>query len=164
MRSAINDSLLKEGDLLPHWDNVALDEDERFSPTLENVFVLWALQLIDARLPSHVHKVFGHQLKDNTRLVDLQQQIFDQIPELLQDIEVAENSRASALNAGTPTHPEIQLNAAFTWRGSFPCQRGSRPFRGRANFTTYSNRTQQPQKHFCRLCYLSYNSHDISSC
>ena len=119
LRSAINDSLLKEGDLLPHWDNVALDEDERFSPTLENVFVLWALQLIDARLPSHVHKVFGHQLKDNTRLVDLQQQIFDQIPELLQDIEVAETNRAPALNAGPPTDPEIKLNAAFTRRGSF---------------------------------------------
>ena len=96
--------------------------------------------------------------------MDLQQQIFDQIPELLQDIEVAENNRASALNAGTPTDPEIQLNAAFTQCGSLPCQQGSRPFRGRANFTTYSNRTQQPQKHFCRLCYLSYNSHDISSC
>ena len=38
LRSAINNSLLKEGDLLPHRDNVALDEDQRFSPTLENVF------------------------------------------------------------------------------------------------------------------------------
>ena len=61
-----------------------------FSPTLENVVVLWAMQLIDALLPNHVHKIFGHQLKDNTRLVDLQQQIFDRIPELLQDIEVTD--------------------------------------------------------------------------
>ena len=38
--SAINDSLLKEGDLLPHRDNVALDEDKCFLPTLENIVIL----------------------------------------------------------------------------------------------------------------------------
>ena len=65
LRSAVNDGLLREGDTLPYKDNEALTEDERFSPTLKNVVVLWALQLIDHRLPSQVHKAFGHQLKNN---------------------------------------------------------------------------------------------------
>ena len=76
-------------------DNAALEEDERFSPTLENFIVRWALQFIDPRLPSQVHKIFEHQLKNNVRLIDIQQQVFKQIPELLQDIEVTENNRAS---------------------------------------------------------------------
>ena len=76
-------------------DNAALEEDERFSPTLENFIVRWALQFIDPRLPSQVHKIFVHQLKNNVRLIDIHQQVFKQIPELLQDIEVTENNRAS---------------------------------------------------------------------
>ena len=63
LRSAVSDSLLQQGDTLPYRDNEVLAEDERFSPTLENVVVLWALQLIDPRLPAQVHKTFGHQLK-----------------------------------------------------------------------------------------------------
>ena len=47
LRSAINDGLLREGDRLPYCDNEVLDEDKCYSPTLENVTVLWALQLID---------------------------------------------------------------------------------------------------------------------
>jgi hypothetical protein len=43
LRSAINDSLLSQGDILHYRDNLALDADERFTPTLENVTVLWAL-------------------------------------------------------------------------------------------------------------------------
>lgn len=171
LRSAISDSLLKEGDRLPHRDNALLDEDEPFSPTLENVVVLWALQLIDIRLPNHVHKVFGHQLKDNTRLIDLQHQIFDQIPELLQDIEVAESNRASALGAATPEDAEPSLNAVYTRRGSFPRSRGRRPFRGRGNSNynpSNASGRNNNQRKFCRLCYLSgssaYNSHDISTC
>ena len=73
LRSAINDSLLKEGDCLLHWDNTVLEEDECFSPALENVVVLWVPQFIDAQLPNHVLKIFGHQLKDNTHLINLQQ-------------------------------------------------------------------------------------------
>ena len=66
-------------------DNAALEEDERFSPTLENFIVRWALQFIDPRLPSQVHKIFEHQLKNNVRLINIHQQVFKQIPELLQD-------------------------------------------------------------------------------
>ena len=124
LRSAIGDSLLRQGDRLPYRNNAALEEDELFSPTLENVAVLWALQLIDSRLPAQVHKVFGHQLRDNTRLIDLQHQIFDQIPELLQDIELAENNRASALGSAAPDETVPALNAAFARRGSFPRSRG----------------------------------------
>ena len=119
LRSAVGDSLLRQSDVLLYRDNHALEEDERFSPTLENVVVLWALQLINHRLPNQVHKTFGHQLKNNVRLIDLHQQIFDQIPELLQDIEVTESNRASALQAATATDDfEPSLNAIFPHRGS----------------------------------------------
>ena len=85
LRSAVNNSLLRQGDILLYRDNAALEEDERFSPTLENFIVRWALQFIDPRLPSQVHKIFEHQLKNNVRLIDIHQQVFKQIPELLQD-------------------------------------------------------------------------------
>lgn len=171
LRSAINDSLLHQGDLLPYRDNLALEEDERYTPTLENVTILWALQLIDPRLPAQVNKIFGHQLRGNIRLVDLQHQIFDQIPELLQDIEVTESNRASAC-ATAPDLPEEDpaLNALsfrrppnnFSSRG-----RGNRPYRGRGTLQRYGATTNTTKK-FCRICYVSgstaFNSHDISTC
>ena len=170
LRAAVNDSLLRQGDVLLYRDNAALEEDERFSPTLENVVVLWALQLIDHKLPSQVHKTFGHQLKNNTRLVDLHQQIFDQIPDMLQDIEVTENNRASALHSVTANEePEPSLNAVSARRGGYR-QRGGRPFRGRSNYSLADSGVRQntTNRKFCRICYLSgstaYNSHDISTC
>ncbi len=169
LRSAVNDGLLREGDTLPYKDNEALTEDERFSPTLENVVVLWALQLIDPRLPSQVHKAFGHQLKNNTRLIDLQSEIFDQIPDLLQDIEVTENNRASALGAAAPEESEPTLNAMSTRRPFFSRGRGGRPMHGRPYTSGPSTtRPAQTTRKFCRLCYLSgssaYSTHDISTC
>ena len=56
LRSAVNDSLLREGDILLYRDNATLEEDERFSPTFENIVVLWTLQLIDPRLPNRPSK------------------------------------------------------------------------------------------------------------
>ena len=169
LRSAVNDSLLREGDILLYRDNATLEEDERFSPTLENVVVLWTLQLIDPRLPNQVYKTFGHQLKGNTRLIDLHQQIFDQIPELVQDIEVTESNRASTLHAASTEEIEPTLNAVFPRRGSFPRSRGGRQFRGRGNYTPADgNPRGNQQRKFCRMCYLSgssaYTSHDISTC
>jgi len=167
LRAAINDSLLKTGDRLPYRDNEELTADERFTPTLENVTILWALQLIDQRLPSQVFKIFGHQLKGNIRLVDLQHQIFDQIPELLQDIEVAENNRASACqSAQTSQQDEPALQALNLRRpNTFGRGRGSRPFRARGG---PPQRVQNTNRKFCRLCYVSgrpsYNSHDLPDC
>jgi hypothetical protein len=166
LRAGINDGLLREGDVLQYRDNFTLQEDEKFSPTLENVTVLWALQLIDPRLPNQVYKIFGHQLKNNTRLIDIHQQIFDQIPELIQDIETTEANRATTFNAASHTTevlaPEPTLNAAFTRSGP-PRPRGGRTYRGRGNFNRSS-----AQRKFCRICFLSgssaYNSHDISTC
>ena len=100
--------------------------------------------------------------------MDLQQQIFNQIPELLQDIEVTENNRASALGAAAPDDVEPVLIAAFTRHGGFQSQRAGHPFRGHGNSTFQGTRQNQQQRKFCRLCYLSgsiaYNSHDISTC
>ena len=170
LRSAINDGLLHTGDTLPYRDNEVLTEDERYTPTLENVTVLWALQLIDPRLPNQVLKTFGHQLRGNTRLVDIHHQVFDQIPELLQDIEVAEGNRASVCNAADPpldqTEADLSLNALNTRRpfNNFGRGRNSRPQRGRGT----SNQRQSTNRKFCRICYVSgssaFNTHDISTC
>ena len=58
------------------------------------------------------------------------------------------------------------LNAIFPRRGSFSRGQGNRSYRGRSTYD--SSRSSQPQRKFCRLCYLSgssaYNSHDISTC
>ena len=48
-------------------DNAALEEDERFSPTLENFIVRWALQFIDPRLDVHQLNVHLNYLNTSSK-------------------------------------------------------------------------------------------------
>ena len=57
-----------------------LAEDESISPTLKQTIVPWALISIDPRLPEKVERDFGHLMKNNVTLAELQITIFQQIP------------------------------------------------------------------------------------
>ena len=94
-RSAIYDNLKKRGHKVGYLNDKELDADETMSPTFEETIVLWCLEKIDSRLPMHVNKTFGHKMTGNTTLKDLQITIFRRIPGMLQDLNDAENNRAS---------------------------------------------------------------------
>ena len=62
-----------------------LHEDEILSPTFEEVILLWCLERIDPRLPAIISQTFGHKLVDGITLKDLQDEIFDRIPQFLEE-------------------------------------------------------------------------------
>ncbi len=151
-RSAISDNTKQKGHKIRYLNNKELVEDEGISPTFEETIVLWCLEKIDSRLPMHVSKTFGHQMTGNTTLKDLQVQIFQRIPDMIQDLNDAEANRASALNASTISH-EFSQNLSL------------------AAGKTFNKKWNQRKKNtFCRICKTAgrpptvFESHFPSSC
>ena len=62
-----------------------LIEDEILSPTFEEVILLWSLEKIDPRLPFLVNQTFGYRLIDDLTLKDIQDEIFEKIPQLIEE-------------------------------------------------------------------------------
>lgn len=155
-RSAIADNLKKPGHKVKYLNDKELIEDETFSPTFEEVIVLWCLEKIDHRLPQHVNKTFGHQMVGHVTLKDLQAQIFQRIPSMLEDLNDAEANRAAIHGSITTTGPKSGTNPEPTIAASrtFNRQQRNRPRRSP----------------FCNVCKTAgkppavYESHYPSSC
>lgn len=101
LRAAFLDNLRKQGDVIKHDDDKVLQSDEKISPTLEQTIVLWALMMIDKRLPDKVDREFGHLMVGNTTLADLQVQIFQKIPNMLKEMDEVE-TRSAAVHFDNP--------------------------------------------------------------
>ena len=151
-RSAICDNTKSKGHKISYLNNKELKEDEGISPTFEETIVLWCLEKIDSRLPMHVSKTFGHQMVENTTLKDLQVQIFQRIPSMIDDMNDAEANRASAFNASVlhdSNHESLiaagKVYSAKSWKS-------------------------KRKNTFCRICKVAgrppavYESHFPSNC
>ena len=152
-RSAISDNMKSKGHKIGYLNNKELKGDEEISPTFEETIVLWCLEKIDTRLPMHVSKTFGHQMVGNTTLKDLQVQIFQRIPSMIEDLNDAEANRASALNASVPAYESYQDSSLAASR-----VQSTKPWKSKRKNT------------FCRICKTAgrppavYESHFPSSC
>ena len=161
-RSAIYDNLKKAGHRIKYLNEKELEVDEVMSPTFEETIVLWCLEKIDSRLPSHVNKTFGHQMTGNTTLKDLQITIFQRIPGMLQELDEAD-SRSAGMNSGIANMHitgEEDANLAAFRPQQFNANRQSRQFR----------QNNQQKKRSCTVCRLAgrppliVESHAASNC
>ena len=151
MRSHFTDNLRQTGDTIQWKDNHVLTENEKLSPILECTIVFLALKEIDPCLPDYVELVYGHQMTQNTTIMEMQPAIFQAIPRLLSEIEVKEAGMNSMMYE--EDDDTVDLNAAGAYggrgrRGNFrgrPQQRG-RPLkqRGRPPSQCPTVRVQQP--------------------
>ena len=87
-RSVIIASLKKKGDIIMWQNNMILDEDEKLSPTFEEIILANVLFLFDARLPGHVKDVY--QITDRGQsLMDHRNDILSKVPTFLMGIKNA---------------------------------------------------------------------------
>ena len=87
LRAHFTDNLRKTGERVKSKNNQELTEDEKISPTLENTIVYMALKSIDQRLPTYVEQIYGHRMDENTTLFDVQSEVFQAIPKLINDLD-----------------------------------------------------------------------------
>ena len=156
-RSAIFDNLKKRGHTVHYLNDKNLEQDETMSPTFEETIVLWCLEKIDPRLPMHVNKTFGHQMTGSTTLKDLQIQIFQRIPGMIQELNDAECNRSAAVNAMSQPQEQQPSLAAFR-------PQANRAGRGRPN---QFNPNRRPSCNVCRAAGRPpaiVNSHSSANC
>ena len=178
-RASFIDNLRKQGDRMVYKNNQQLTEDEKLTPSFENAIVLWSLEKIDPRLPSKVKKDYGHQMTGNTTLKDVQPIIFENISNMLEDLEQSQISKAFAAQSldGEPTMNYISARSKdknkqqrpFTYsqkRGVSRPPFSNRTLPGRAVVKSSDSNGMK----FCRICSLAgsdsrvFTSHEIGNC
>ena len=155
-----------------------LQEDEKLTPSFEDAIVLWALKEIDQRLPGKVRRDYEHRLGDGTYLSDLQATIFQNIPNMLEDLDRQASARALTtqvrLDASwTPTvFPDGRRSTRGRGRGGggawgrgAPRGRAAQGDRGRGTGTS-----RPWYEKFCKVCQVAgkpthvYTNHNTVDC
>jgi len=127
-RNLIMANLGKQGDAI-RWLNVEeLEEDEKLSPTMEDLILLNVLTLIDPRMPAHIKDHYHHLIGKSKRLMDFKADILVKIPTYLAEIPSAISrttepglhsegptiSRGASVGAQPPTTPgQIRAEASL---------------------------------------------------
>ena len=140
------------------------------TPTLESTIVLWALERIDARLPTKVQKMYGHQMTGSKCLMSLQPTIFQNVPLMLQELDQGAAAHGVTVD-GDPVLGAGWTGSTFRRGGGSNSGgrgrgRGSSGYSGDRKFR--DNKFRKPSDKFCRICYHAgsshYQTHTISDC
>ena len=140
-----------------------LAEDEKLSPTFEDIIIIWALERIDRRLPAKVRKDYEHRLFGDTFLWDLQAVIFQAIPALLEDLAKEDNyasalaatkSRSQPAAAAAPLH-QLMLNASLARppKGRFGGKGGNKGADNSSTRGKVSAAGGPWTEFYCRICH-----------
>ena len=163
-RLMILDNLrLKGSKADPRVTGDKLAEDEKLSPTFEDIIIIWALERIDRRLPAKVRKDYEHRLFGDTFLWDLQAVIFQAIPALLEDLAKEDNyasalaatkSRSQPAAAAAPLH-QLMLNASLARpsKGRFGGKGGSKGADNSSTRGKVSAAGGPWTEFYCRICH-----------
>ena len=139
-RTIVANNLAKNGDILKYKNNERLEQDEKFTPMLEDIVLLDAIKEIDSRLPTLVKNFYFHKIKKEERLMDFKTDILLNIPHFLEQLNIKEED--ATLNAFK--HMQVKKKMTFS-------QRKNDGF----------------QRKYCRMCFLSkrasgvYYSHNF---
>ena len=106
----LDDNLLTTTCGLTH-DGAVPDANENMSPTTERLAVYIWLQHIYQRLPSHISRIYSHELQTMT-LKDLQPRISESMDTILQDINAQEDARVMRMNSEYRNPRRVRRNDA----------------------------------------------------
>ena len=176
-RSLVMGNLGKTGDKI-HWQNKVLSEDEKLTPSHEDLIFLNVLMLLHPKLPAYVKDQYAFKIGNTGRLMDFKTEILNKAKSFIEEIESLEQPASNMIyNNQENDSPDPSCNYMNARRQNYRSRprgsfRPSRPFRQQQQQPTTSQ--QQPSRQFqqslppfCRLCQLSnqprhiYTSHYI---
>ena len=157
-----------------------LADDEKLSPSFEDIIIIWVLERIDRRLPAKVRKDYEHRLFGDTFLWDLQAVIFQAIPAMLEDLAKEDNfasalaatkSRSQPAAAAAPLH-QLMLNGfARPSKGKTSGKVGNRGADNSSNRGKVSAAGGPWTEFYCRICHKIkkqpasvFTTHNTSQC
>jgi len=87
-RNLVTGSLKKKGYTITWLNNMILAEDEKLSPTFEELILDNVLCLIDSRLPRHVRCHYFELMEEEDSLMDFKNDILDKVPSFLEEMKI----------------------------------------------------------------------------
>ena len=169
-RSLIIGNLAKKDSRI-EWKNEVLTEDERLTPSHEDLIFINVLRLIHPKLPSYVRDNYAHQIGINKRIMDYKTEILSKAKQYIQEIEAPLSANISTNEI---EEPQCNYVSNYTQRNTRPnynrsqnnqqrrYQQYQRPKSSYQNQPTPASNQPPP---FCRVCQLSglsraiYTSH-----
>jgi hypothetical protein len=86
-RNVVMACLKKKGDVILWQNNTVLEEDEKLSPTFEELILANVLGLIDIRLLGHVRDKYYQRIGDARSLMDYQADILNNVIKFLPELD-----------------------------------------------------------------------------
>ena len=86
-RNVVMACLKKKGDVILWQNNTVLEEDEKLSPTFEELILANVLGLIDIRLLGHVRDKYYQRIGDARSLMDYQEDILNNVIKFLRELD-----------------------------------------------------------------------------
>jgi hypothetical protein len=86
-RNVVMACLKKKGDVILWQNNTVLEEDEKLSPTFEELILANVLGLIDIRLLGHVRDKYYQRIGDARSLMDYQEDILNNVMKFLPELD-----------------------------------------------------------------------------
>jgi hypothetical protein len=91
-RNLVIGSLKKKGYTITWQNNMILAEDEKLSPTFEELILDNVLGLIDTRLPRHVRSYYFELMEEQDSLMEYKNDILDKVPSFLEKMKIVSPS------------------------------------------------------------------------
>ena len=86
-RNLVIGNLKKKGYTVTWQNNMILAEDEKLSPTFEELILDNVLGLIDTRLPRHVRSYYFELMEEQDSLMDYKSDILFKVPSFLEEMK-----------------------------------------------------------------------------
>ena len=146
-RSMIMGNLAKKDEKI-EWKNETLTEDEKLSPSHEDLILLNVLTLLHPKLPGFIRENYAHKMGKDKRLMDFKTEILSKAKQYIMEIDAPQAAAATA-------DSDIQCNYINTPRNSRQQFRGQqrRPFNQQQKFRPTTSTNNQPSP-YCRVCQL----------
>ena len=89
-RTVIANNLGRRGETIK-YKNELLEQDEKFTPMLEDIILLNVIKEIDPRLPNVIKRFYFHKMKSEERLMDFKTDILLHVPQSLDHLNSNED-------------------------------------------------------------------------
>ena len=148
-RTMISTNLSRKSDVIKYKDNIVLEKDEAMTPMLEDLILLDVIREIDIRLPGFIRLHYTHKMSTSDKLMDFKNDIMNNIPNFLLQLEKEENF--SSIKAAEPS-PTLAAFRNFTPRNQTRGPGRNQSSGGRGNMSN-SVKGQTWSALYCRLCH-----------
>ena len=163
-RTMITSNLAKQNDVLKYKNNHVMAQDEKMTPMLEDIILLDVVREINSRLPAFIRTFYTHKMSMTDKLMDFKNDIFNNIPKFLEDLNKDEQLSSIKTKEVEPVLSAFRNpRGGGGWRGR---GRGNPPGGGG---NPPGGNGPQNNNLYCRLCHKCdmpraiYTSHNIGS-